>query len=82
MKIYKGEAGDCPKQLDVLFTRCTTQVPEVSIPEMLTSEAQANLYGVIIAECIGAQYQGGDALKAFLAFQVRFNESVAGKSGG
>ncbi len=78
MRVYAGPVEKCPAEVDELFTKCTTQVPEVRLPAMLTNARQANQYGSILAECISAHYMGGDALKSFFLLQERLNQTPGG----
>lgn len=73
-KIYKGPAAQCVPDVEKLFDKCAANVSQVIIPARLTSVAQANRYGQIMAECIAAHYMGGDALKAFFLMQDMANK--------
>jgi hypothetical protein len=63
LKVYKG--NNCQADTTGLFNKCTTEVDNVSIPDYITSIPQANMLGQVIAECMSAHYQGGNALKMF-----------------
>jgi len=78
LKVYKGAVSGCPAEVESLFDKCTTKVPEVLLPETITSIPQANKYGSVIAECVSAHYMGGDALKAFLLLQEKSNATAGG----
>ena len=68
-RIYKGTAEACVQDVNRLFEFCTTKEPAVVLPAELSSVPQANWYGQIIAECIGAYYQGSVAIDGFHAVQ-------------
>lgn len=67
MRVYKGE--DCLADMNALYEKCTTEVDNVVIPDHITSVPQANVLGAVIAECMAAYYQGGQAVETFNLIQ-------------
>ncbi len=67
MRIYKG--NNCIADMNALYKKCTTSVKNVVIPDVLTSVPQASRLGQVIAECMAAYYQGGQAVRLFNMMQ-------------
>jgi len=67
MKVYTG--NNCLSDMKVLYGKCTTEVDNVVIPSHVTSVPMANTLGQIVAECMSAHYQGGQALEMFNLIQ-------------
>lgn len=51
--------------MDRLFIKCTTEVPNVSLPAMLMSMDDARAAGIVIYECVSSYYMGGATLEEF-----------------
>ena len=76
MKVYKEPIETCPKSMESLFDKCTKEADLIKIPEVITSVPQANQLGQIIAECISANYMGGQALDSFIMLQKLSNKAA------
>lgn len=77
MQAYKGDAADCPGTVEALFAKCTTDVPQVVIPDPIVGVPQATKYGSIVGECVSAHYMGGEILEIFFMMQDVTNQGPA-----
>ena len=72
MRVYSGT--NCLADMNKLYDKCTTEVDNVIVPDVIKTEAQANRLGQIVAECMSAHYQGGTALQIFNLIQSKANK--------
>jgi hypothetical protein len=70
---YKG--SNCLADMNRMYELCTNEDSNVKIPNTLTSVHEANKLGSIVAECMSANYHGGQLLEIFNMFQTQVNKN-------
>jgi len=79
-EVYKGGVADCPATLEKLYVKCASDVPQVIIPDLMVSLAQAVEYGSFLGGRVPAHYLGGEGLEVFFLPQQQANKPS--ESGG
>jgi hypothetical protein len=62
---YDGTTEECKAEVDRLFVKCATEVPNVRLPAMLISMDEQMEVGVLLYECVSSYYLGGATLEEF-----------------
>jgi len=62
---FDGTTEECKIEVDRLFIKCTTEVPNVSLPATLMNMDEQTAAGVLLYECVSSHYVGGVTLEEF-----------------
>jgi len=62
---FSGTTEECEQEVSRLFDYCATKVPNISLPETLTSMEQARSAGIAIYDCVLAVHLGGPKMEEF-----------------
>jgi hypothetical protein len=62
---FDGTTEECKAEVERLFVKCTTDVPNVRLPPILETVEDVKAAGVLIYECVASYYVGGTTLAEF-----------------
>lgn len=62
---FDGTTDECKAEVDRLFAKCATEVPNVVLPPVLLDAEDQKAAGVLLYECVSSYYVGGATLEEF-----------------
>jgi hypothetical protein len=62
---FDGDVEVCKAEFDRLFIKCTTELPNVSLPAEFRDREEQGAAITLLYDCISAYYFGGAALEKF-----------------
>jgi hypothetical protein len=62
---FDGTTEECKAEVDRLFIKCATEVPNVRLPATLPNVEDQKAAGLVLYECVSSYYLGGATLEEF-----------------